>query len=120
MTASGEAVFTAAATITIGGRTRSAGIEAMGGTGHQAEETTHHDLPFAAVGSRSVAVLEMMHQPVGHLVGNHLDQEGLAILVVQHRIEAQTFPPEVRLAGRPAAQVTPHPGSGQARMDLST
>ncbi len=103
----------------MGGLAGPCGVEPMGHTGYETEERPHHGLPLAAMGTRPVAILEMMHQPVGHLVGDHLDQEGLAILVVQHRIEAQTSPPEVRLTGRPAAQVTPHPGSGQARMDLT-
>lgn len=88
------------------------GVEPMGDVGHETEELAHHGLPFVAMGARPEAILEMMYQPVSHLMRNHLDQEGLAILVEQNQVEAQTSPPEMGLAGTLAAQVTPDTGSG--------
>lgn len=92
----------------------------MSGPGLHAEKATHHGLPFVAMGPRPVAVLQMMHQPVGHLMRHHLDQEGEAILLQEQRIEAQPAAPEVRLAGTLAAQVQPYCRTRQPRVQLAT
>lgn len=67
-----------------------------------------------------MTVLQVMHQPVGHLVGHHLDQEGEAILLQQHRIETQPAASEVRLTGTLALQVQPYRRARQPGVQLAT
>lgn len=84
----------------------------------QAEQLPHDRAPLVAVGAHSVALLEVMHQPVCHLVGHHIDEERLAVFTQQHGIETQPGAAEVCLAGALAAQVEPHPRTRQMRMHL--
>lgn len=105
--------------IAIGGGARPSGIEAMGGARFETEEATHHHLPLPAVRPCPSTILQVMNQPVGHLVGYHLDQKLDTILGIQHRVEAKPTATEVRLARTPAAQIEPHPGPGQIGVDLA-
>lgn len=116
----GEGMLPATAGVTMWRRAGATGVEAMGGTRLEAEQAAHHRLPFAAMRAGEMAILEVMDQPVGHLVGHHLDQEGDTVLGVEHRIEAQATAAEVGLAGGPATQVAPDPGTWQVRVHIAT
>lgn len=113
-------MFLAAAAIAVRRRARTLGIETMSGPWLHAEEATHHGLPLVAMGARLVAILQVMHQPVGHLVRHHLDQKGEAVLLQEQRIEAQPAPSEVGLAGTLAPQIKPDRRSRQGGMQFTT
>lgn len=112
-------MFPAATTVAVGRRTGTPGVETVSRPGLQAEEVTHHGLPLPAMGTRSMAILQVMYQPVGHLVGHHLDQEGKTVLLQQYPIEAQPTATEVRLAGTLAAQVQPDRRARQPGMQFT-
>lgn len=74
--------------IAIRSGTRPPRIEAVGRARLEPKKPAHHRLPLPAVGLRPAAILQMINQPVGHLVGYHLNQKVDPILDIQHRIEA--------------------------------
>lgn len=113
-------MLAATAAVTMRRRTSSADIETMRGARLEAEEAPHYRLPLAAMRASSLPFLEMKYQPVRHFVGYYLDHEGQAILLEQHRVEAQPPAAQVRLPGRLAAQVKPDARSRQAGMELAT
>lgn len=112
-------MLTTSTGIAMGSGARPSGIEAMGGARLEPKETTHHCLPFPAVRPCPSAILQVMNQPVGHLVRHHLDQKFDTILGIQHRVEAKPTATEVRLTRTSAAQIEPHPGPGQVGVDLA-
>jgi len=119
--ASGRKVMLLApAAVTIWRGTRASGVEAVRGPGRHAEQAAHHGLPLVTMWPCPMAVLQMVHQPVGHLVRHHLDQEGEAILLQQQRIEAQPAATEVRLSGALSSKIQPDQRARQCRMDLVT
>lgn len=114
-----EGMFAAIAAVAIRRRADSADVETMRGARLEAKETSHHRLPLAAMGTGSMSLLDVIHQPVRHLVRYHLDHEGQAILLEQHRVEAQSAATQMRLSGRLTAQVQPDARPRQARMELA-
>lgn len=119
MAARGESVHPAGAAIGEGHGAGAPHIEAVGGTRFQAEKLAHDMAPFVAMGAQSRPLFQVPDQPMGHLVGHHFGQEGVAILVQQDGIEAQPTAAEVGLARALAAQVAPDSGAGQVRMHLT-
>lgn len=113
-------MLAATAAVAMRRRAGSADIETMRGARLEAEKTPHYCLPLATMGTGSMALLEVKHQPMRHLVGYHLDHEGQAILLEQHRVEAQSAAAQMRLSGRLSAQVQPDTRSRQAGMELAT
>ncbi len=67
-----------------------------------------------------MAIRQVMHQPVGHLVGNHLDEKGTTVLVEERRIEPQAAATEMSLPGTLASQVQPDGRARQGVMHLTT
>lgn len=112
-------MFATMTSIAIRGGTRPFGIEAVGRAWLEAKKPAHHCLPFPAVGARPPAILQMVNQPVGHLMGNHLDQKVDTILGIQHRVEAQSSATKVCLPRTSAAQIKPDARPGQFRVDLA-
>ena len=92
----------------------------MGHARLKAIETRHDAAPLVAMRLDPLAILEVMHQPMGHLVGNHVDEEGLAILAEQDRIEAQATAAEMCLPRTFATNVQPHPGPGEFGIHLAS
>lgn len=74
-------MLTATAAIAMRCRAGPADIETMRGARLETEETSHHRLPLAAMGTGSLPLLEVKYQPVRHLVRYYLDHEGQAILL---------------------------------------
>ncbi len=111
-----EGMLAAGTAIAIRCRTRTASVEAMGHVPRQAEQLTHDRTPFVTVGLQARPLREVVHQPVRHLVGHHIDEEVTTVFAQQHGIETQSAAAEVRLPGALATQVEPYSRSRQMRM----
>lgn len=120
MATRGKEVGTTGAAIAVRRGACTADVEAMRDVGLAGKQPAHHRLPLTAMGPCTRPVVEVLDQPVGHLVGHHLGQEGLAVLGVEARVEAQPAAAEVGLAGTLAAQVAPHPRPRQVGVNLAT
>ncbi len=112
-------VAAAGTVITMRRRASRAGIEAMCHAWLETVQARHNATPFAAVWLHATAILEVMNQPVRHLVGNHIDEEGLAILAEQNRVEAQSTATEMGLTGAFATDIQPHLGARQLGIHLA-
>lgn len=51
-------------------------------------QTGHDTPPFMTVWLHAAAILEVMDQPVRHLVRDHVDEKGQTVFAEQNRIEA--------------------------------
>lgn len=91
----------------------------MGYARLEAVQASHDATPLMTMWLNATTILEMVDQPVRHFVGNHLDEEGLAIFAEQHRIEAQPATAEMGLASTFATDVQPHLGTWQFGIDLA-
>ena len=120
MTPCGEGVFTTVADVAVGRGAGPPRIEGVGHPGYETEKLVHHRTPLVAMGARPVAIAEMAHQPVGHLMGYHLDQVSVAVFPIEHRVEAQATAAIMCLAGALASQVEPYPRPGQVRVEFAT
>lgn len=120
MTLCGEGVLAAVANVAVGCRAGPSRIEGVGHPGFETEKLLHYRAPLAAMGTRPVAIAEMAYQPVGHLVGHYLDQIGVAVFPVEHRVEAQSAAAIMRLSGALATQVEPHPWPRQVGVKFAT
>lgn len=79
----------------------------------ETEQALHHGAPLPPMGPGLATVAEVTYQPVGHFMRYHFGKEGVAVLAIQHRVEAQPAATVVGLAGTLAAQVAPDLGPGQ-------
>lgn len=111
-------MFTTTTSIAIWRRARPFDIEAVGRARLEAEKPAHHRLPLPAVRPSPPAIFQMMDQPVGHLVGYHLDQEVDPVLGIQHRVEAQPAAAKMCLPRTPPPQIEPYARPGQPGVNL--
>lgn len=111
-------MYTAATLIAIWRRLRLANIKTMGHAGRQTKEVAHYRFPFTTVGFQTRSMRQVKHQPVGHLMGDHLIEKRYAVFTQQHRVQAYAAAAQVRLPSRGAAQIKPYRWLRQPRAHL--